>query len=55
MRFGIYRDFGLYTDSEADYLKNYWWYFWEVLIFIVMGVCGGLFGVVFVNLNVKIM
>ena len=53
-RFGTHRDFGLYTDSEADYSKNYWWYFWEVPIFIAMGVCGGLLGAAFVNLNVKI-
>ena len=53
-RFGTHRDFGLYTDSEADYSKNYWWYFWEVPIFVAMGVCGGLLGAAFVNLNVKI-
>ena len=53
-RFGTHRDFGLYTDSEADYSKNYWWYFWEVPIFVAMGLVGGLLGSAFVNLNVKI-
>ena len=53
-RFGTHRDFGLYTDNEADYSKNYWWYFWEVPIFFLMGVCGGLMGAAFVKMNVKI-
>ena len=53
-RFGTHRDFGLYTDNEADYSKQYWWYFWEVPIFLLMGAAGGLMGSAFVNLNVKI-
>jgi len=53
-RFGTHRDFGLYTDNEADYSKKYWWYFWEVPIFLLMGAAGGLMGSAFVNMNVRI-
>ncbi|CEF99187.1 Chloride channel, voltage gated [Ostreococcus tauri] len=53
-RFGTHRDFGLYTDNEADYSRNYWWYFWEVPIFILIGACGGLLGAAFVKMNVRI-
>jgi chloride channel 7 len=53
-KFGTHRDFGLYTDDEANYSRVYWWYFWEVPIFACMGCLGGLFGAFFVNTNVKI-
>jgi chloride channel 7 len=51
---GTHRDFGLYTDDEADYSRVYWWYVWEVPIFACMGCLCGLFGALFVNTNVKL-
>jgi chloride channel 7 len=53
-KFGTHRDFGLYTDDEANYSKQYWWYFWEVPIFALIGCLGGYVGALFVNLNVRI-
>ena len=53
-KFGTHRDFGLYTDDEANYSRIFWWYFWEVPIFAAVGCLGGLAGAFFVNVNVKI-
>ena len=53
-KFGTHRDFGLYTDDEANYSKQYWWYFWEVPIFAMIGCLGGYIGALFVNLNVRV-
>ena len=53
-KFGTHRDFGLYTDDEANYSRVFWWYFWEVPIFACMGCVGGLMGAFFVNTNIKI-
>jgi len=53
-KFGTHRDFGLYTDDEANYSKQYWWYFWEVPIFAMVGCLGGYIGALFVNLNVRV-
>lgn len=53
-RFGTHRDFGLYTDDEANYSRVFWWYFWEVPLFALLGALGGLLGVAFVKVNVKV-
>jgi chloride channel 7 len=53
-KFGTHRDFGLYTDDEANYSRVFWWYFWEVPLFAGLGALGGLLGALFVKLNVKI-
>lgn len=53
-RFGRYRDFGLYTDSLAQYGTRMFYYVWEVPIFCLMGACGGLLGALFIHVNVKI-
>lgn len=54
-KFGLHRDFGLYADDEADYSRVLWWYVWEIPIFAVMGIAGGIMGIYFVNLNLKLM
>ena len=53
-KFGVHRDFGLFTDDEANYSRVFWWYFWEVPIFAAIGCIGGLLGALFVNVNVRI-
>jgi chloride channel 7 len=53
-KFGVHRDFGLFTDDEANYSRVFWWYFWEVPIFAAVGCIGGLLGALFVNVNVRI-
>lgn len=53
-KFGTHRDFGLYTDDEANYSRVFWWYFWEVPLFAGLGAIGGLLGALFVKLNVRI-
>lgn len=53
-RFGRYRDFGLYTDSLAQYGTRMFYYVWEIPIFCLMGACGGLLGALFIHVNVKI-
>ena len=53
-KFGVHRDFGLFTDDEANYSRVFWWYFWEVPVFAAIGCMGGLLGAAFVNINVKI-
>ena len=53
-KFGTHRDFGLYTDDEANYSRVFWWYFWEVPLFAGLGALGGLCGALFVKLNVRI-
>ena len=53
-KFGTHRDFGLYTDDEANYSRVFWWYFWEVPLFAGLGALGGLLGALFVKVNVRI-
>lgn len=54
-KFGLHRDFGLFADDEADYSRVFWWYIWEIPIFVLMGIGGGLMGIVFVRANLAIM
>ena len=51
---GIHRDFGLYADNVTNYGEVFFYYFWEIPIFVLMGATGGLLGAVFVSLNIKI-
>ena len=53
-RFGTHRDFGLFTDDQANYSNAFWWYVWEVPIFILMGAAGGLMGATFIALNMRL-
>lgn len=53
-RFGTHRDFGLFTDDQAGYSGIFWWYVWEVPIFVLMGAAGGLMGAMFIRANVRI-
>ena len=52
--FGRYRDFGLYADSLAFYGSRMFYYFWDVPIFCLMGVAGGVGGAAFVAANVRV-
>jgi chloride channel 7 len=47
--FGVFREFGLYNDNQALYPIHFWWYVWEIPIFIVMGCWQGLTGAGFVR------
>ena len=53
-RLGADRDFGLYDDATANYGAQYWYYVWEIPIFVLMGMLGGLMGAAFIQLNVRI-
>ena len=53
-RLGADRDFGLYDDATANYGAQYWYYVWEIPIFVLMGMLGGLMGAAFIQLNVQI-
>jgi chloride channel 7 len=54
-KFGLHRDFGLFADDEADYSRMLWWYIWEIPIFALMGIVGGVMGILFVRANMAIM
>ena len=53
-KMGVHRDFGLYADDEVGISKQFWWYAWELPVFAMVGVGGGLIGAAFVRLNVKL-
>lgn len=53
-KLGTHRDFGLYSDDIAHYGSKYWYYAWEIPIFVGLGVMGGLLGALFVHLNTKV-
>lgn len=53
-KLGITRDFGLYSDAHADYGRNFFYYLWEVPIFILIGALGGAIGALFIAINVQI-
>eukprot|EP01025_Chloroclados_australasicus_P037565 TRINITY_DN3838_c0_g1_i4.p1 TRINITY_DN3838_c0_g1~~TRINITY_DN3838_c0_g1_i4.p1 ORF type:complete len:949 (-),score=77.27 TRINITY_DN3838_c0_g1_i4:197-3043(-) len=48
---GVNRDFGLYSDLLAYYGGVYHYYLWEIPLFILMGIGGGLLGAAFVKVN----
>eukprot|EP00210_Caulerpa_lentillifera_P000973 g938.t1 len=52
-RFGHQRDFGLYSDNDANYGSSYYYYIWEMPIFMTMAVICGLLGASFIWMNVK--
>ena len=51
---GIFRDFGLFSDEDAKYNQAFAWYAWEIPIFLIIGVIGGLMGALFVSINLKV-
>ena len=44
----------MYSDSQANYGANFYYYLWEFPVFVLIGIIGGLMGALFVSLNVKI-
>ena len=46
--FGVHRVFGLYADDVAKYSTLYYWYIWEIPLFVIVGSVGGLVGALFV-------
>ncbi|QDZ22769.1 chloride channel protein [Chloropicon primus] len=53
-KLGNHRDFGLYSDGDANYGEAFWYYVWEFPVFVIVGILGGLMGALFIHLNVKI-
>ncbi|CAD7694881.1 unnamed protein product [Ostreobium quekettii] len=53
-KLGVKRDFGLYSDGDASYGRNLYYFLWEMPIYIVIGAVGGLLGALFIKTNVKI-
>lgn len=53
-RLGNSRDFGLYEEDVAVYGKEFFYFLWEIPLFILIGAGGGLFGALFVKLNVNL-
>ena len=53
-KLGNHRDFGLYSDGDANYGASFWYYVWEFPIFVLVGILGGLLGALFISLNVRI-
>lgn len=53
-KFGNTRAFGLYGDLIAQYGKVFYYHLWEFLVFIAMGINGGLLGVAFVWMNKRL-
>ena len=42
----------LYDDNLALYGKRYYYYVWELPVFVLMGVTAGLLGSLFIKLNI---
>ncbi|KAL3138646.1 hypothetical protein ABBQ32_006406 [Trebouxia sp. C0010 RCD-2024] len=51
-RFGIRRDLGLYDDSIALYGSRFWYYIWELPIYVIVGCVAGALGGIFIKLNI---
>ena len=43
----------LYDDNLALYGKRYFYYVWELPVFVLMGVTAGLLGALFIKLNIR--
>jgi hypothetical protein len=43
----------LYDDNLALYGKRYYYYVWELPVFVLMGVAAGLLGSAFIKLNIR--
>lgn len=52
-KFGIRRDLGLYDDNIALYGKRFWYYIWELPIYVILGCVAGMLGGLFIKLNIK--
>ena len=44
----------LYDDNIALYGKRYYYYIWELPVFVLMGLFAGLLGAAFIRLNVRV-
>jgi chloride channel 7 len=53
-KFGRFRDFGLYTDNDANLGSRMFYYIWDLPIFCCIGALGGLAGAGFIKANVKV-
>jgi chloride channel 7 len=42
----------LYKDDVALYGSRYYYYIWELPLYVLMGVVGGLLGALFIRINV---
>ena len=51
-RFGIRRDLGLYDDNIALYGSRFWYYIWELPIYVIIGCIAGALGGWFIKLNI---
>lgn len=51
-RFGIRRDLGLYDDNIALYGARFWYYIWELPIYVFLGCIAGVLGGLFIKLNI---
>ena len=51
-RFGIRRDLGLYDDNIALYGSRFWYYIWELPIYVIVGCVAGALGGIFIKLNI---
>ena len=51
-RFGIRRDLGLYDDNIALYGARFWYYIWELPIYVLIGCIAGSLGGWFIKLNI---
>lgn len=43
----------LYDDNLALYGERYYYYVWELPVFVLMGVAAGLLGTAFIKLNIR--
>lgn len=53
-KFGRFRDFGLYTDNDANLGSRMFYYIWDLPIFCCIGALGGLAGAGFIKANIKV-
>jgi len=53
-KLGLRRFFGLYPDDIAVYARSYYYFYWEMPLFIVMGLFAAVLGAFFVFLNSRV-